>query len=489
METLVIQENYEPMIGLVGWDNDEQCEAAMSTLEWEDKLFGPDNSALEMIMSAELESRNLKAEAVQERTRMLTSASTANYLWARRSRGHLAKVEPDAAVRRRSEDMPNEWRDREWGTVEGAPLEYADPEALQRWDPGASVEAVSGDAAVAERIAELDLSAALIGESPEALAVDGPGGTSIQDMHGVKYLIPQDIAQAMRHRGAAAPSADQEITAEYLQSLDRDWKAATIDTFKLGRIATLPQKAEGEPGYYMHMQVDGQWRTYAVFGYLADHGYRYALPPQIPEDQTQVDTNTDGSSRSRYAVLTWSNSTWLNRCPQCGRELPASYFPITPQRRCRPICKGCKSVNDTARRLMDVPTQYWNLQELRFMSRLADLYRTQWRSNLSPRGPYAEQVIGAADVRERKHLTSYNAWLKQGKDQRTKDGYRPDGRRASSWEKMERYCALMDDMLRDEKEQRRGDKIYRDFSDVTLKIEGAIEEAMEESLQDKKNKV
>lgn len=484
MEALVIQENYEPMIGLVGWDNDEECAAAMSTLEIEDKLFGPDNSALEMIMSAELESRNLKAEAAQERTRMLTSASRAQYLWARQNRSHYNKVEAerDAAAQRRLEGQ-TKWSNKEWGTVDGAPLEYAAPEDLQRLDPGASVDG-SGDAAA--RIAELDLSAALLsGDAATelSLSVDGPGGTTIRDLAGVKYLVPQDIAQAMRHRSTAAPQADQEITAEYLQRLDRDWKAATIDTFKLGRIATLPQKAEGEPGYYVHMQVDGQWRTYAVFGYLADHGYRYALPPQIPVDQTQEPNKGKG----RYAVLTWSNSTWLNRCPQCGRELPASYFPITPQRRCRPICKGCKSVNSTAQRLMDVPTQYWNLQELRFMSRLADLYRTQWRSNLSPRGPYAEQVLGTANVKERQHLTSYNAWAKHDKA-RTKDGYRPNGCKASSWEKMDRYCALMDDMLRDEKEQRRADKIYRDFSDTTLKIEGAIEEAMEEALRDKENK-
>ena len=331
------------------------------------------------------------------------------------------------------------------------------------------------------------------------LSVDDPAQATIEEPGGPKYLIPQDIAMAMKQRSLTAPPEDTPVNSEELRIDNTNWESDTLDAFTLGTIKQLKNKPQGEPGYWVHLlDEDGTWRTYAVFGYMGDHGYRSLQSPEVPMVEDPEDLDGNGQPTKKYAILNWKNANWLHRCAQCGRELPAVYYHLSSTGHCVPICKGCQRVNRVATELMDVATRYWNIQELRYMAHLADLHRTQWRSNLAPRGPYAEQILGRANVKDRIYATRYRKQKPEDPSSTSKKSGKGKGKRKSSskvilaydsgqhastrragrtWASMDRYCGLLDEMLHDNTLMHRGDtEIYREISSTSKKIESVIEE-------------
>ena len=481
---LTVDDNYEPMLGAPGWDEyeglDDEWMTSMEVLRLEDRIYGRHTNSIENVIGIEARGRNIREEIVQQRLRDVTAMSKAERRLRLMHDHNMSK--PSTA-----EDLFVELQE-----VSDEPVD-----AFARYAPGdpSSLKYVQQDrlnAALPQH--RLDLQDTDRSDRIK-LSVDDPAQATIAEQDGPKYLIPQDIAMAMKRRSLTAPPEGERLSGEELRIDNTNWESDTLDAYTLGTLRQLKNKPQGEPGYWVHLQdEDGTWQTYAVFGYMGDHGYRSLQSPEIPmvEDTENLDEN--GRPTKKWAILNWKNTNWLHRCAQCGRELPAIYYHISNSGHCNPTCKGCQRVNKVAAELMNVATKYWNIQELRFMAHLADLLRTQWRSNLAPRGPYAEQILGQANIKDRIYETRYRKQKpedtskgRKGKNKRKSGGKAilayDSGQHASTrragrtWASMDRYCGLLDEMLHDNTLMHRGDtEIYKEISSTSKKIESVIEE-------------
>ena len=181
------------------------------------------------------------------------------------------------------------------------------------------------------------------------------------------WLIPADIAKIMRDKSEDA-----------------------LDLLPQSDLEDLEPIPTGEPGYWVTVYMtDGSSKHLPVYGYMADLGRSAAGSPRITDEWY------------------WDNTEWLCRCAQCGRELPPMYFFVNTSGHPVGICKACTSINKVTARVMQYPRKYWRPDEEALMERMAYLHQVQWRRGLSPRGEYAEHLLGKGEVQYRINRSRY----------------------------------------------------------------------------------
>lgn len=236
-----------------------------------------------------------------------------------------------------------------------------------------------------------------------------PSQHYVEDADGNRFLLPTDIAEEMqrygikRRRGRSYTGRlDLRDPENLMLYTDDAWVKNVLPDDCLPESEYLEYIDNGKPGYYTYMEMtDGSTRRYSVYGYMADHNRLAAAPPLVPTDDL-----------GRFCMLEWDNTEWLHRCAQCGRELPPIHYIIQKERPVS-ICKSCMSINRMADKINTMPRHLWLPKDEEFMTEITEFYKWSWRARLSPRGSYAEHVIGQKEIRDRIVSTRFRKMSKK----------------------------------------------------------------------------
>lgn len=221
------------------------------------------------------------------------------------------------------------------------------------------------------------------------IEVDLRYGRVFDASRGKMWIMPNDIAQLIL-KGDFERTADENgVDQEMLDAATPDYSDSQANT------NCEPIKF-GSPGYWLHF-TEGRLagKALPVYGYMWDLGRRAAAPPVLNDDDNHRDWD-------------WDTCTWLQRCAQCGRELPpAAYYRLNgPDQKHRrqtldAICAECERLNLNAKKFYDKPYTQRTYDEQDFIDEYFHLLDVIWKKGLSPRGYVAREYLGKDKVQQR----------------------------------------------------------------------------------------